>query len=235
MREKELGLNPSACRRVKQTCFTLIELLVVIAIIAILAGMLLPALNNARERGRAASCTNNLKQIGLGFQLYGANYDGIIPPWSSKEDILFTYYLSGGGNNTVYIDPKVWFCPSDRSGNNPKDFHPYTNNSIISYMYNVHVGGDNPWGGSEPKIVRLGKGKLNPHMIGDTGLIAKSGRARLGYTPVFTETEGWRYGEIHTQKANILFWDGSAAPVKLVRITQRTTIANGIPLRVDSL
>ncbi|MBQ9803538.1 MAG: type II secretion system protein [Lentisphaeria bacterium] len=62
-----------------QSAFTLIELLVVIAIIAILAGMLLPTLKKARDRGKVASCTSNLKDLGLAFVNYTGENDSYYP------------------------------------------------------------------------------------------------------------------------------------------------------------
>ena len=72
-------------RSQRKSQFTLIELLVVIAIIAILAGMLLPALNSAREKGRAATCANKLKQLAMMQSLYLGDSDDRFQ-WGENQD-----------------------------------------------------------------------------------------------------------------------------------------------------
>jgi prepilin-type N-terminal cleavage/methylation domain-containing protein/prepilin-type processing-associated H-X9-DG protein len=105
------NLKPLKVKPQLRPGFTLIELLVVIAIIAILAALLLPALSAAKARAQNIRCVSNLRQWGLGFQMYaGDNKDSLIPGWNAPSGLwmmTLQKYVPGATNGGT-----ICFCPT---------------------------------------------------------------------------------------------------------------------------
>ena len=94
-----------------RSAFTLIELLVVIAIIAILAAMLMPALQQAREKGKSAKCLSNLKNINLSFQMYISSYRVFPNTYRLATNSSSWVYCLNGSTDLPEEKEKQWFCP----------------------------------------------------------------------------------------------------------------------------
>jgi len=103
----------------KSTAFTLVELLVVIAIISILAAILFPVFAKAREKARQATCTSNLRQIGIALAMYRSDFDSVNAAYRTCDSVTTPSVLADCSNiakATIYTGPgERWWAPYDNT------------------------------------------------------------------------------------------------------------------------
>ncbi|MBR2365237.1 MAG: prepilin-type N-terminal cleavage/methylation domain-containing protein [Lentisphaeria bacterium] len=214
-----------------QSAFTLIELLVVIAIIAILAGMLLPTLKQARETARKVACTNQLKTIGTYTQLYCSDFSDYIPyvianaetkNWATYDTtngwISGIPYMVGYGWQSYPASDKksstsIYKCPAQtyagQGSNIPKWQEDYY--ARLSYGWNRYYNS-----GYNKKHVRITEIKKTSQIF----YLIETRRLETGKEQyVWEAIENARpwpyiYGQRHNGKGNLAFWDGHVSSWK---------------------
>ena len=193
----------------RKQCFTLIELLVVIAIIAILAAMLMPALQQARKTARAASCKNNLKEIGRSIALYTDNFDGYTMYSDlSKGAIWSLCFEKGQPINGVAV------CPESAAARPPTvwDLRVALNGELVhsNYVFNAQSYGR--------KASSLKKSASRQSMLADgAGALDNGANYNRYFSNVgkFYDAAKSRWNTIwgcHNGYADMLWFDGHVSP-----------------------